>query len=1260
MEFVSAGVERLTGFPAADFIAGRVRWAQLVLDTGFDRAAAMVRQAAAGRPYLFEYCLRHRDGGDHRLLEQGQGVVDAVHGLIAFEGFITDLSGRRAADTDGSAVARRHQADDASSDSEQRLRWALQAADGGAWDWDFRGGEARWSPQMYALWGIAPGTPMRLDNSLALILAQDRAQVQAAVETAIARRTDYRCEFRIQHPALGERWMASQGRLIFDHTGAPVSLSGLTFDITERKRAEAARRLSEERLRLALDAAGMMSFDWDIQCDSVTQSASTAPAFDLFQHWTADVVAEVLALVHPQDRARFAAKVAAALESADGRYSNEFRVVQPDGRIAWLSESGLVEHDAQGQPTRLIGLSQDITARRQVEEALRQANERLRLLLDALPIGVIIAEDAQCLVQTSNAVGARLFETTPQVNLSASGAEPPPHRYFQRGRALEPDELPMQLAVFGNRLVTDMEIEVYLAGGHRWIALCTAAPLHGSGGEVIGGILVVQDISERHAAQREQEMLLALIEASDDCIATVNLDGHITYMNAGGRRMVGVSPAALPGALRAADLVPESWQAFFRGTVIRSVDTQGYWDGAMQLRNLATGALVEVEHHSVLLRDPYTEEPWCYASVTRNVTAQRQAAEQLRLSEEKLRLAQRVAEIGTFDVDIQTGRGTWTTELEAMHGLPPGGFAGTQAAWVELIHPEDRAAVLGLVEQSVRTTATTAGEWRVRWPDSSVHWMSGRWRILTDAAGLPRRMIGVNFDISERKQVEDALRLSEMRYRLLHENLRDAFVQVAMDGRIIDCNAIYCELLGYSPAELKRLTYQELTPACWHAFEETIVQEQILPRGFSEVYEKAYVRKDGTLVPVELRTVLSRAAAGQPIAMWAIVRDISARKAAEAALREADRRKDVFIAILAHELRNPLAPIRNAVEILKLTGLDPTQAAARDMIDRQVRHLVRLVDDLLDVSRINQGRLQLRRERVALATILDQVMESARSQFVQAGHQLTATLPDEPIALDADPVRLSQVFQNLLDNACKYSERGGHIHLTAELVGTQVVVRVADRGIGIASADLARLFDLFVQVGTSTEQVASGLGIGLALCRGLVELHGGTIEARSAGLGQGSEFSVFLPVVSVVAPLPAQPPAAQPTGPSTPVRVLVVDDNLDSAESLAFLLGSSGYAVSTAHDGLAGVEAAERERPQIVLLDLGMPRLDGYGACRRIREQPWGQAMRIIALTGWGQASDQRRIREAGFDLHLIKPIELSVLLGLLADTGNNKTPSLS
>lgn len=393
--------------------------------------------------------------------------------------------------------------------------------------------------------------------------------------------------------------------------------------------------------------------------------------------------------------------------------------------------------------------------------------------------------------------------------------------------------------------------------------------------------------------------------------------------------------------------------------------------------------------------------------------------------------------------------------------------------------------------------------------------------------------------------------------------------------------------------------------------------------------------------------------------------ELAERRRAEEGLREADRHKDVFLATLAHELRNPLAPITNAVEILKRPDTEADRPLALAMIERQFGHLVRLIDDLLDVNRISRGKLQLRRQPVALTEIVEQALESSRPHLHRAGHTLTVTLPPQPVRLDADPVRLAQVFLNLLNNASKYSPPGGQIRLTAAREAADVVVTVADTGIGIAPEHLPHLFEMFSQGDPMPGYGQQGLGIGLSLARDLVAMHGGHIEARSEGLGRGSAFIVRLPILDNAdadadadsdadadAGAPAtspEPELRQKPGSPRPRRILVVDDNADGARSLALFLSISGHAVEMAYDGLEAVAAAERFNPEVVLLDIGMPQLDGYGACRRIREQPWGKTMVIVALTGWGQEEDQRKTREAGFDAHLVKPVSGAMLLATLA-----------
>jgi CheY-like chemotaxis protein len=391
---------------------------------------------------------------------------------------------------------------------------------------------------------------------------------------------------------------------------------------------------------------------------------------------------------------------------------------------------------------------------------------------------------------------------------------------------------------------------------------------------------------------------------------------------------------------------------------------------------------------------------------------------------------------------------------------------------------------------------------------------------------------------------------------------------------------------------------------------------------------------------------------GRIIGASKIARDITDRKRAEEALREADQRKNQFIALLAHELRNPLAPLRNGLQVMRLAGGDTKSLAqSRDMMERQLEHMVRLVDDLLDVSRMSQNKMELRRSRVLLKDVLSSAVETARPAMEAAGHDLTIALPAEPIHLDADLTRLAQVFSNLLMNSAKYTEPGGHIWLAAERQGAEVVVTVRDTGIGIPSEALPRIFDMFSQVGRNIERSTGGLGIGLALVKGLVEMHDGTVTAASEGQGKGTTFTVKLPALGAHTKSLATAPSDEGKSAAGPRRrILVVDDNRDSATSMAMLLKLRGNDVATAHDGVEAVGVAERFRPQVILMDVGMPRMNGYDATRRIRDQNWNPPPIIIALTGWGQEGDRALSKEAGCDGHLVKPVNLPDLEKLLAE----------
>ncbi|MEX2157745.1 MAG: ATP-binding protein [Gemmatimonadales bacterium] len=390
-------------------------------------------------------------------------------------------------------------------------------------------------------------------------------------------------------------------------------------------------------------------------------------------------------------------------------------------------------------------------------------------------------------------------------------------------------------------------------------------------------------------------------------------------------------------------------------------------------------------------------------------------------------------------------------------------------------------------------------------------------------------------------------------------------------------------------------------------------------------------------------------------AVTARVRQYELRDRLEA-LRQSDRQKDEFLATLSHELRNPLAPIRNALHVLRLAGEDPdTRLRVTDTMERQVGNVIRLVDDLLELSRINEGRIELRKEQVSLSDILRSALESSGPLIEAAGHELKISEPAETVLLDADPLRLTQVVSNLLNNAAKYTDAGGTVWLTARRDASDAVISVRDTGIGIAAGMLSRVFEMFVQADPAGDRSRQGLGIGLTLVKRLVELHGGQVEAHSGGLGQGSEFIVRVPALGDRRSGAGEPAAGRRAKTErrkseTPsIRILLVDDHHDSADSLATLLRLLGHDVRVAYDGPAGLEAAAAFRPEVVLLDIGLPGMDGNEVARRLRREPDSERILLVALTGYGRTEDRRRSRDAGFDSHLIKPVDLNALNALLA-----------
>ena len=514
---------------------------------------------------------------------------------------------------------------------------------------------------------------------------------------------------------------------------------------------------------------------------------------------------------------------------------------------------------------------------------------------------------------------------------------------------------------------------------------------------------------------------------------------------------------------------------------------------------------------------------------------------------------------------------------------------------------------------------------------------------IRDATGATIGAVLVFRDVSERKQAD----LARAHLAAIVESSDDAIVSKTLQGTVRSWNKGAERLFGYTAQEAIGRPITFLIPPERLAEEDEILAR--VGRGErTEHFETVRIAKDGRRLDISLTVSPIRDLSGEIIGASKIGRDITARKRVEEALRESDRRKDEFIALLAHELRNPLAPLTTALHLMRLAEGDSQRVArARDVMERQLGHLVRLVDDLLDISRISQNRLELRRTRVLLSEVVHQAVETARPVIDAAGHELTISIPTAPIYLDADLTRLSQVLGNLLTNSARYTDRGGTIVVSAEQSAHQVLVSVKDTGIGIPAEALSHIFNMFSQVDRGAERAKEGLGIGLALVKGLVEMHGGTVTAASDGPGTGSTFTIALPLPS------GDEAAAAPSPPrSTAVgarrRILVVDDNRDAADTLASMLDVMGHDVRVAYSGRSAIATADAFRPALIFMDIGMADVNGYETTRRIRARPWARETRVIALTGWGQESDRARSRAAGCDDHLIKPVEIAAVEKLL------------
>jgi PAS domain S-box-containing protein len=1108
---------------------------------------------------------------------------------------------------------------------------------------------------------------------------------------------------------------------------------------------------------------------------------------------------------------------------------------------------------------------------------------------------------------------------------------------------------------WANVIITALRDE---AGNHRGFSKITRDMTERKRAEENSRLLVEEAAARRVAeensrlVQEQRERLHVTLASIGDAVISTDAEGRINFLNPVAEELVGWTTAEATG---------RNLEDVFH---IVNEDNRLPVDNPA-MRALREGAIVGLANHTILISKEGVERPIDDSAapirdaksnvigsvlVFRDVSEQRRAIQASRKNQELLQLINKIGKIGHWEWNSITDENKWSPEIEALYGLPPGGFEGGYQGWAKLLHPED----LPKAEQDVQRAMETGeyfSEFRVIWPDGSVHWLETRAHVFKDNQDKPLRIMGVNMDITERKRVEEERRQSEQRTRSVLESITDAFFAVDRDWRFSYVNPQAERLLDRKPGDLlgqvvwdaypglidsefdkayRRVATERISLSLTSYYTDhnrwyevhvypapdggiSIYFQDVSERKRAEaevdrlreaseqqrrIYETAlsntadfnyvfdlrgrfvYVNKALLALwskdlheaigkdfheldyPPDLAERLQRqiqsvidtkqsltdetpyrsgvgerqyeyifvpvlGASGEVEAVAGSTRDITERKRAEQsarflaeasaalasvmdyestlqkvtnlavpyfadwsavdvandegilrrlavahqdgdkirlahelmrqyppgprspsgalavlrtgkpeivseitdemlvqgakderhlsliralglksyicvpmvvsgksfgvltfataesgrsytaadlalaedlanraavaventrlyqALRDTDRRKDEFLATLAHELRNPLAPIRNSLQILKMPRVDAATAQqTREMMERQVHHLVRLVDDLLDVSRVMRGKIELRREPAELATIVARAVETAKPLIEVQGHQLDISVSPESLLLDADPIRLAQVVGNLLTNSAKYMEAHGHIWLSARREGDQAVLAVRDTGIGIAPDMLPHIFELFVQADHASTKAQGGLGIGLTLVKNLVEMHDGSVDAHSAGLGKGCEFVIRLPLKAEERRESREKESGSQQLERSPSghRLLVVDDNKDAAMSLATLLRLQGHEVRIADDGSSALEMAKSYCPDLVFLDIGMPVMDGYEVARRMRQMPGLEKTVLAALTGWGQQEDRRRTAIAGFDHHLVKPVETTALENLLAD----------
>ncbi|OYP36857.1 PAS domain S-box protein [Rhodopirellula sp. MGV] len=1018
-------------------------------------------------------------------------------------------------------------------------------------------------------------------------------------------------------------------------------------EVTERKAIEHNLRRSEHRYRTVINATSAITW----LCPS--SGLFTDPQLS-WMRFTGQSVDEHLGVgwqdaLHPEDIDEVLEQWRISTATLKP-FRSEHRVRRRDGQYRWMNVSAAPIPTERGMVREWFGMAYDVTQRKHTEQELFVLNRRLEVAQRAGGVGSWELQIESKQIQWSDS----LFEilgyspddfdnhTTEVLKLVHSDD----YRHVQ-------NQLDQVIAGKQTRYEVEHRM-LHRDGQYIWLR-ASGVPERDDEGEIVSLCGAAIDITEQKLWESKlsdrEAYLRRVLDNQLAFVALMDCEGTTLEVSQSTLDRTGIDRDDAIGVKEwdqpwwnyddnSRQGIILAHEAVRKGSLIRH-------DAVIQV---AGGTLLEIEYMLSPVYDENSVLRYLIASAV-DISDRKRAERNLRRSEKRYRaLIDATAEI------------VWTTNAngKVVEDSPSWREYTGQTyeqwigwGWLEAIHPDDQQRTSDAWQAAVESQSDCRIEYRVRHHTGEYRWTAVRAVPVRLDDGRIREWVGLNVDIQAQKNAEDLILKSESRLRKAMEIANAGSWEATPSSNEFRVSSLAANLFELDPSAITDLQQilAAIHPEDRGRFQTALAKSVESKNNFS--VEVRIPKPDGAL-----RWVVANAEREpdyEPTRLMGFVQDITEQKDASEALRESDRRKDEFLATLAHELRNPLAPLRSGLEILRLAGDDPSLVEdTLETMQRQLAHMVALVDDLMDVSRISKGKLRLRCENLSFQSMIEDAVEISRPMVEESGHHFEIQLPDQDAVLNGDPHRLSQILSNLINNAAKYTPSGGNINLTATLEPNLAVISVSDDGIGIEAKDIRHVFEMFAQIERNESSGNSGLGIGLSLVKSLVDMHGGSISVQSAGLNKGATFTVQLPVVVSVTPLKIATDAVESLGkqdttpPQKQLKVLVVDDNFAAAKTLSIVIRQLGNLVSIASNGAEGVETAREFQPDLIIMDIGMPVMDGNAAARIIRSEPWGKDIVLVALTGWGQEDDVRKTHDAGFDRHLVKPIEPDVIHRLL------------